>query len=867
VRPDAASLPPLPDREISVKKSKLFQQWGTFRKGLDARSIQLSFASHLEYSLCKDQFTATNRDLYLSLALGARDRLIERWIKTQQRYYTDDVKRVYYLSAEYLMGRVLTNNLMNLGIYDESRRAMEELNIDLEELIAEEPDMGLGNGGLGRLAACFLDSLATLEIPAMGYGIRYEFGIFDQEIRNLSQVECPENWLRYGNPWEITHPEVIFTVHFYGRVKQTTLPDGTLKSEWIDTSDVVGIPYDIPIAGYDNNTVNTLRLWSARASKEFDLNYFQHGDYLKAVEEKNISENISKVLYPSDEFYEGRELRLKQQYFFVSCSIKDIIRRFLVNHKTFDAFPDKVAIQLNDTHPSLAVTELMRLFLDSYGMSWEKAWDLTTRTCAYTNHTLLAEAMEKWPVALLGRLLPRHLEIIYEINRRFMRDVSIRFMRDGDRQRAMSLIEEGPEKRVRMAHLAIVGSHSVNGVAELHSRLLRERELKDFAEMYPGRFTNKTNGVTPRRWLLAANPGLSDLISTYIGHNWVKDLNELRKIEAFTEDADCRRQWREVKRSNKQRLADRAYALTGERLDPEALFDIQVKRIHEYKRQLLNILHVVYLWLKLKEEREFRMHPRVFFFGGKAAPAYHTAKTIIRLICHVADMINRDTATQQTLKVIFLPNYRVSLAEIIYPGADVSEQISTAGYEASGTSNMKFALNGALTIGTLDGANIEIMDEVGRENIFIFGLTAEEVAALQSGYRPMDYYHGNPGLKQVIDLIHDGFFSPDDRSLFRPLIDLLLHEDRYKVLADFDAYHRAQMDIDALYCDTEGWTKKSILNVVRIGKFSSDRTVLEYNRDIWHAKPVPIERNHIELHGSKTVSAPAEAASPRQTRQ
>jgi starch phosphorylase len=848
-----------------MKKSKLFQQWGTFRKGLDALSIQLSFASHLEYSLCKDQYTATNRDLYLSLALAARDRLIERWIKTQQKYYTDDVKRVYYLSAEYLMGRVLVNNLINLGIYDESRKAMEELNIELKELIEEEPDMGLGNGGLGRLAACFLDSLATLEIPAVGYGIRYEFGIFDQEIRNLAQVECPENWLRYGNPWEISHPEVIFTVHFYGRVKQTTLPDGTLKSEWVDTSDVVGIPYDIPIAGYDNNTVNTLRLWSARASKEFDLNYFQHGDYLKAVEEKNVSENLSKVLYPSDEFYEGRELRLKQQYFFVSCSIKDIIRRYLVNHETFDAFPDKVAIQLNDTHPSLAVTELMRLFLDNYNMSWEKAWDLTTRTCAYTNHTLLAEAMEKWPVPMLGRLLPRHLEIIYEINRRFLRDVSIRFMRDGEKQRTMSLIEEGPEKRVRMAHLAIVGSHSVNGVAELHSRLLRERELKDFAEMYPGRFTNKTNGVTPRRWLLASNPGLADLISTYIGNSWVKDLNELRKIEAFTEDADCRREWREIKRSNKKRLADQVYALTGERLDPEAIFDIQVKRIHEYKRQLLNILHVVYLWLKLKEEKEFRIHPRVFFFGGKAAPAYHTAKMIIRLICHVADMINRDTATHQTLKVIFLPNYRVSLAEIIYPGADVSEQISTAGYEASGTSNMKFALNGALTLGTLDGANIEIMDEVGRENIFIFGLTAEEVASLQSGYQPLDYYHGNPGLKQAIDLIHDGFFSPDDRGLFRPLTDLLLHEDRYKVLADFDAYHRTQMDIDSLYCDTEEWTKKSILNVARIGKFSSDRTILEYNRDIWHAEPVPIERNQIELQQSGAGDAKAEAAAPRQT--
>ena len=849
-----------------MKKSKLFQQWGTFRKGLDSQSIQLSFASHLEYSLCKDQYTATNRDLYLALALAARDRLIERWIKTQQKYYTENVKRVYYLSAEYLMGRVLTNNLINLGMYEETRRSMQELSIDVEELAGEEPDMGLGNGGLGRLAACFLDSLATLEIPAMGYGIRYEFGIFDQDIRHLQQVELPENWLRYGTPWEIPHPEVIFTVHFYGRVKQTRLPDGTLKSEWVDTSDVVGIPHDIPIAGYGNNTVNTLRLWSARASKEFDLNYFQHGDYLKAVEEKNISENISKVLYPSDEFYEGRELRLKQQYFFVSCSIKDIIRRYLVNHQSFDEFPDKVALQMNDTHPSLAVVELMRLFLDNYGMSWEKAWDLTTRTCAYTNHTLMAEALEKWPVSMFERILPRHLEIVYEINRRFLKDVSIRFMHDGHRKNSMSLIEEGPEKRVRMAHLAIVGSHSVNGVAELHSRLLREKELRDFAEMYSGRFNNKTNGVTPRRWLLAANPGLADLITTHIGSGWVKDLQELRKIETFTEDPDCRRKWREIKRGSKQRLASLAFKLTGERLDPEAIFDIQVKRIHEYKRQLMNILHVVYLWLKLKEDKNFRIHPRVFFFGGKAAPAYHTAKMIIRLISHVSDMVNRDTATNETLKVIFLPNYRVSLAEVIYPGADVSEQISTAGYEASGTRNMKFALNGALTIGTLDGANIEIMEEVGRENIFIFGLTADEVVTLRPGYRPMECCQDNPVLKQVIDLIRNGFFSPDDPGLFRPLMDQLLNEDRYMILADFDAYQRTHMQIDALYCDAEEWTKKSILNVARIGKFSSDRTILEYNRDIWRAEPITIERNQVESPKAGGAAAKAEAAASRAVR-
>jgi starch phosphorylase len=793
--------------------SELFKTWGTFSKGMDAKSIQLSFANHLEYSLSKDQYTATKRDLYQSLALAARDRLIERWIRTQQKYYTEDVKRVYYLSAEYLMGRLLISNLVNLGIYEETRRAMADLHIDLDEVAMEEPDMGLGNGGLGRLAACFVDSMATLQLPAYGYGIRYEFGIFDQVIRNLGQVELTENWLKYGNPWEIARPEYTFTVHYGGRVKQTITPDGDLKSEWIDTSDVIGVAYDIPIPGYGNNTVNTLRLWAARASKEFDLDYFQHGDYLKAVEEKNISENLSKVLYPNDEFYAGRELRLKQQYFFVSCSIKDIIRRYLVNHDSFDAFPDKVAIHLNDTHPSLAVVELMRLFIDKYEMSWETAWDLTTQTCAYTNHTLLSEALEKWPASMLENLLPRHLQIIYEINRRFLRDVSVRFMGDRNRLRRMSLIEEEPEKRVRMAHLAIVGSHSVNGVAELHSRLLCERELKDFNEIYPGRFSNKTNGVTPRRWLLAANPGLSGLISRYIGDAWTTNLSELKKIEPLVEDEEFRRQWQQVKRANKERLAALARKLTGFGVDPNSIFDIQVKRIHEYKRQLLNILHVIFLWLKLKEEADFQLHPRTFLFGGKAAPSYRMAKMIIRLICHVAEMINRDTSTNQIIKVLFLPNYRVTLAEVIYPGADVSEQISTAGYEASGTSNMKFALNGAVTIGTLDGANIEIMEEVGRENVFIFGLTAEEVANLRPSYNPRDSYLGNPALKQAIDLVRNGFFSPEEPDLFHPLIDLLLTEDRYLVLADFEAYHRCQMEVEQLYRDPTRWIKTSICNV------------------------------------------------------
>lgn len=823
-----------------MKKSTLFNNWGTFSKGTDWKSIQISFANHLEYSLSKDQYTATDRDLYLSLALSARDRLIERWIKTQQLYYNHDVKRVYYLSAEYLMGRLLVNNLINLGIYKETKRAMEELNIDLDDLCENEPDMGLGNGGLGRLASCFLDSMATLEIPAYGYGIRYEFGIFDQAIRNLGQVELPENWLKYANPWEIARPEYSFTVHFYGRIKQIILPDGTLKTEWADTNDVIGIAYDIPIDGYDNNTVNTLRLWSARASKEFDLKYFQHGDYLKAVEEKNISENISKVLYPNDELFEGRELRLKQEYFFVSCSIQDIVRRYLVNHDSFDEFPDKIAIQMNDTHPALAIPELMRLLLDEHGLDWEKAWDITSRTCAYTNHTLLSEALEKWPVPMFEALLPRHLQIIYEINRRFLRDVAVRYLGDETRMRGMSIIEEDTEKRIRMAHLAIVGSHSVNGVAELHSRLLKEKVLKDFDEMYPGKFNNKTNGITPRRWLLAGNQKLSELISSRIGNEWAKDLDQLRKIEPFIKDSGFVKAWKAVKLANKERLAGIIHDNTGIRIDPGSIYDIQVKRIHEYKRQLLNIIHVVYCWLKLKQEPGFSMHPRTFFFGGKAAPGYFTAKTIIRLICHVAEMLNRDSSTNGTIKVVFIPNYRVSLAEKIFPAADLSEQISTAGFEASGTSNMKFALNGALTIGTLDGANIEIMEEVGRENIFIFGLTAEEVSERRQNYNPREYYAKDPILARAIDLIREGFFSPEEPNIFHGLVDLLLNDDRYFILADFEAYYNCNREVDALYRDQDEWTKKAILNVARMGKFSSDRTIMEYNRDIWHAEPWPV---------------------------
>ncbi len=827
----------------TMRNSALFKQWGIFQKGLTSKAIQLSFANHLEYSLSKDQYTYTPRDLFDAMALTARDRMVERWIRTQQMYYDNDVKRVYYLSAEYLMGRALINNLINLEMYDEAKKAMEELHLDFDDICEQEPDAGLGNGGLGRLAACFLDSMATLEIPCYGYGIRYEFGIFEQIIREMNQVESPEAWLKFGNPWEIARPEYNFTVKFYGRTQEKTLGNGKKIFEWVDTRDVVGIAYDTPIDGYDNNTVNTLRLWSARASKEFDLKYFQHGDYLKAVEEKNISENISKVLYPNDNIYKGQELRLKQQYFFVSCSIQDIVRRYLVNHEGFEQFPEKVAIQLNDTHPSLTVPELMRILMDEHTLGWDQAWDITRRTCAYTNHTLLAEALEKWSLEMFRDLLPRHLQIVYEINRRFLRKVSVKYVGDHEREKRMSLIQEEPVKKIRMAHLAIVGSHSVNGVAELHTRLLKERALRDFYEMYPERFNNKTNGITPRRWLLASNPELASLITEHIGNNWAKDLDELKKLEPLAEDEAFQKRFGEIKLNNKKKLAKVTRNITGYWIDPESMFDVQVKRIHEYKRQILNVLHAVSCWLRLKSEPDCFACPRTFIFGGKAAPSYEMAKLSISLICHVAEMVNKDKTTNSQMRVVFLPNYRVSLAEKIFPASDLSEQISTAGYEASGTGNMKFALNGALTIGTLDGANIEILEEVGEDNIFIFGLTADEVASLKPRYNPREYYEKLPLLKRSMDLIREGFFNPEHPDKFHPLIDSLLNHDEYLVLADFEEYCHCQERVSRAYAEKKEWTKMAILNVARMGKFSSDRTIREYNRDIWKAETLTITRD------------------------
>ncbi|MBN2184698.1 MAG: glycogen/starch/alpha-glucan phosphorylase [Candidatus Krumholzibacteriota bacterium] len=827
-----------------MDKRALFEKHGIFHKGMRTKDIKECFANHLEYSLSKDQYTATDRDLYFSLALTVRERIIEQWIKTQQLYYYKDAKRVYYLSAEFLMGRALVNNLINLDLLEKTKKAVEDLGLDFDELVEQEPDAGLGNGGLGRLAACFLDSMATLEIPAYGYGIRYEFGIFEQVIRDFGQVELPDSWLKFGNPWEIERPEYSFPVKFYGKINTSKWPDGQLKKEWVDTDDVIGIAYDTPVCGYDNYTVNTMRLWSSRASNEFDLNYFQHGDYLKAVEEKNISENISKVLYPNDSNFVGRELRLKQQYFFVSCSIQDIIRRYLVNHKGFHDFHKKVAIQLNDTHPSLAILELMRIFVDEYQIEWNKAWEITTKTCAYTNHTILSEALEKWPVEIFGTLLPRHMEIVYEINRLFLKDVSIRFKEDKGRASRLSIIGEDSSKRIRMAHLAIVGSHSVNGVAALHTKLLKEGIFREFEEVFPGRINNKTNGITPRRWLLAANPELAGLITKHIGDGWVSDLSQIRKIEPLAADPDFQKAFDRIKKTNKEGLAGMTLDLTGEEIDPDSIFDVQIKRIHEYKRQMLNILHVITCWLRLKNESGFEMHPRTFFFAGKTAPDYYISKMVIKLICHAAEIINRDPVTKGIIKVVFLPNYCVSLAEKIIPAADLSEQISTAGYEASGTGNMKLSLNGALTIGTLDGANIEILEEVGKENIFIFGHTADEIREMAPTYNARAYYDKNPLLKETVDMISRGFFSPAEPGLFGSLISNLLNTDHFLTLADFESYGECQIRAGKTYYGRTGWIEKAILNVARMGKFSSDRTIQEYNRDIWKAQTytIPYDR-------------------------
>jgi len=774
-----------------------------------------------------------------------RERLIERWIMTRQEYHKQNVKRVYYLSMEFLMGRLLSNNVMNLGLYNAGSGAMKDLGLNFEEIQDQECDAGLGNGGLGRLAACFLDSMATLELPTVGYGIRYEFGIFNQKIVNGNQVEYPEQWLEFTNPWLMEKPEYKVSIKYFGKTVYHTDAHGKPQVSWVDTEEVIAIPYDVPVPGFGNNTVNTLRLWGARAAHEFNFEYFNSGDYIGSCQNKLTSENISKVLYPNDNNHSGKELRLKQQHFFTSASLQDIIRRFLQNNSDFTNFSDKVAIQLNDTHPAIAIAELMRLFVDEYGLQWDDAWPIVTKTFAYTNHTLMPEAMEKWPVSLMKTLLPRHLEIIYEINSRFLRQVSYKYPGNVDKLRDMSLIEEGAEPKVRMAYLAIVGSHSVNGVSELHTKLLSHGLVRDFYELWPEKFNNKTNGITQRRWLHASNRSLSSLISGAIGDGWIKNSTQLAKLIPLADDAQFRKQWLEVKHSNKVLFAETMKKWEGMRLQPESAFDVQIKRMHEYKRQTLNILHCIALYNEIKEGSRQNATPRTVFFAGKAAPGYYMAKLIIKFINNVAGVINNDPDMRGLLEIHFLPNYRVTLAEAIIPASDISEQISTAGTEASGTGNMKFALNGALTIGTMDGANIEIWEEVGDENIFIFGLRSSEVDDLRSqGYNPWDYYHKNERLRKVMDLIGKGFFSPEEPHLFKPIFDSILNGgDKYMIMADFDSYVQCHARLMEAYNDRQRWAKMSILNVAHMGKFSSDRAIQQYADDIWQAKAIPVTLN------------------------
>ncbi|HJV34761.1 MAG TPA: glycogen/starch/alpha-glucan phosphorylase [Geomonas sp.] len=813
-------------------------------------SIIKSFLEHLEYTLGKDKYSATKYDSFNALAYAVRDHLVERWLDTQQAYYNLDNKRVYYISMEFLMGRALGNSLINLDLWNDFKEAIDSLGRDFEAILDEEQDAGLGNGGLGRLAACFLDSMATMSIPAYGYGIRYEYGIFRQAIAEGAQVEIPDNWLRYRNPWELDRQEHLHTVKFNGRVITTIDKDsGKLVREWVDTDDVMAMAYDTPIPGYQTHTVNTLRLWSAKSSREFDLKFFNEGNYIRAVEKKMQSETISKVLYPADNVIEGKELRFKQEYFLASATVHDVLYRFQKMHKDFRMLPDKVAIQLNDTHPTLAIPEMMRVLIDLEKLEWEEAWEITRKTFAYTNHTILPEALELWPVWFFEQILPRHLQIIYEINDQFIKEVKAAFPDDPQRISRMSIVEEHWERKIKMAHLAIVGSHSVNGVAALHTEILKKELFRDFYEMYPEKFNNKTNGITQRRWLKMANPGLSALLDEHIGDGWTRDLYQLnKKLKPFAEKPDFVERWQKVKRKNKENLCRYIFKQNEIEVDPESLFDVQIKRIHEYKRQLLNVLHIITLYNRIKDHPQAEVVPRTFIFAGKAAPAYAAAKLIIRLINAVAEVVNSDPEVADRIKVVFLANYNVTLAETIFPASDLSEQISTAGTEASGTGNMKFALNGALTIGTLDGANIEIMEEVGKENIFIFGLTAAEVAELKErGYNPREYYNGNTELKRVIDMIATGFFSPGTPDLFTPLTDSLLnHGDHYMLLADYASYVSCQERVGELFRQKDEWARKAILNAAGMGKFSSDRTIKEYAEEIWGIKPVDIIPSAVE---------------------
>ena len=805
------------------------------RTGTSVPTLKQAILDNLYYIAAKTPESATDVDYFTAVAYTVRDRILARWIATLESYSREELRVVCYLSAEYLMGPYLANNILNLGLTGPFRQAIKELGLDLDRIIEQESEPGLGNGGLGRLAACYLDSLATLGVPAIGYGIRYQFGMFHQQIRDGWQVEMTDYWLRYGNPWEIRRPQAAVDVGFGGHTEPYTDAGGKYRVRWVPRSVVKGIPYDTPIVGYRSGVVNDLRLWKSEATESFYFERFNSGDYQGAVAEKNFAENITKVLYPNDEEIQGKELRLQQQYFFTSCSLQDMIR---FQHRfgyPLETFHKEWAIQLNDTHPSIGVAELMRLLLDEHGMGWDQAWSITTQTFSFTNHTLLPEALERWPVPLFGSLLPRHLEIIYEINARFLQEVRKRFPGDEARVARMSIIDEHDQKYVRMAYLACVGSHKVNGVAELHTQLVKQELFHDFYEMWPEKFVNVTNGVTPRRWLAVSNPEQSALMTSKIGDGWIRNLDELKRLEGLAEDSAFRAEWLRVQQEVKVRLSNYILRDTGVAVDPASMFDAQVKRIHEYKRQHLNVLHIITLYHRLKKNPNLDITPRTFLFGGKAAPGYFMAKLIIKFINAVGEVVNNDPDVKHRLKVVFLPDYSVSFGQRVYPAADLSEQISTAGKEASGTGNMKFAMNGAITIGTLDGANVEIREAVGEENFFLFGLTASQVVAtLAAGYRPWDIYQSNATLREVIDSIASGQFSHGDRELFRPLLDSLLQHDPYLLFADFQSYIDCQDQVAKAYANQENWSRMSILNASRMGKFSSDRSITEYCEGIWN---------------------------------
>ncbi len=813
--------------------------------GMNVIGIEEDFCRYFNHTLGWDSASVSSHHVYSSCALVLRDRLVERWRRTQRAYDESDCKQAYYMSLEFLMGRALGNALLNLDLEGPGAEAMRNLGLELEEVQELESDAGLGNGGLGRLAACFLDSCATLQLPVTGYGIRYEYGMFRQKIEHGHQLEEPDHWLRNGNPWEIERPEYAVRIKFGGRSDFYIGADGNTHARWVDTQDVLAVPYDMPIPGYRNGTVNTLRLWKAAATEEFDLDEFNAGSYTEAVAAKNAAEHITMVLYPNDASENGKELRLRQQYFLASASLQDVLRQWVHKHdEDFSGFAEKNCFQLNDTHPTCAVPELMRLLMDEHGLGWDEAWDITTHTMAYTNHTLLPEALERWPVSMFGRLLPRLLDIIYEINARFTEEVSMRWPGDTERERRMSIIEEGGVPQIRMAYLAVVACHSVNGVAALHSQLLQQHLFHDFFELWPSKFNNKTNGVTPRRWMASSNPLLSNLIDRSIGEAWRTDLSGLKALQAFADDKKFRAEWHKVKQVNKQRLAEMVARDCGVEFDPAAMFDVQVKRIHEYKRQLLNVLHVIHLYDRIKRGDTTDWTPRCVLIGGKAAPGYVMAKRIIRLVTAVADVVNHDSATKGLLRLAFLPDYRVSAMEVICPAADLSEQISTAGKEASGTGNMKFMMNGAITIGTLDGANIEIREEVGAENFFLFGLTAEQVEAMRGHYDPAAIAAADTDLSRVLHLLESGHFNLFESGLFNPVVQSILSpNDPWLTAADFRGYVDAQLKVAAAYRDHERWIRMSILNTATSGKFSSDRTIQDYNRDIWHLRQVPA---HVE---------------------